>query len=214
MPVNDPNLARRNRRVAFMAGSVVAGMLGLSFAAVPLYTLFCAVTGYGGTPQINGPAAPGAEAGARTITVRFNANTNPGLPWRFQPGQNSMQMQLGADALAFYSARNNAGTPTTGISTYNVTPEIAGPYFHKVHCFCFDEQTLQPGQEVEMPISFWVDPKIASNPATRDIRTITLSYTFFRTLADAERAGALAKAGPHVGKSSDASSAASPTALP
>lgn len=201
MPAHDPNLARRNRRVALGAGVVVAGMLGLSFAAVPLYTLFCAVTGYGGTPQIGG-VAPGA--GEKTITVRFNANTNPGLPWQFRPAQGAMEMKVGEEAIAFYSARNMADGPSTGMATYNVTPEVAGPYFHKVHCFCFDEQTLQAGQQVEMPLSFWVDPKIAEDPNTRDIRTITLSYTFFRTLADAERAGALAKAGPHVGKWSEA----------
>lgn len=205
MSHQDPDLARRNRRVALSAAVVVGGMLGLSFAAVPLYTLFCAVTGYGGTPMI-GAAAPGAAEGARSVTVRLSANTNPGLPWHFQAEQNSVTLRLGEEALAFYSARNQAETPVTGISTYNVTPEIVGPYFHKVHCFCFDEQTLQAGQQVEMPVTFWVDPKIAENPETRDIRTITLNYTFFRTLADAERAGALAKAGPHVGRASNASS--------
>ena len=214
----DAGLARRNRRVALGAAVVVGGMLGLSFAAVPLYTLFCAVTGYGGTPMIGG-VAPGAAAGGRTITVRFSANTNPGLPWRFQPGQAAMQVQPGEEAIAFYTAASQAAGPSTGISTYNVTPEIAGPYFHKVHCFCFDEQTLAAGQQAEMPISFWVDPKIAENPETRDIRTITLNYTFFRTLADAERAGALAKAGPHVGRASDATPAVPPagtrpTAMP
>ncbi|WP_419900589.1 cytochrome c oxidase assembly protein [Roseomonas sp. USHLN139] len=206
----DPQLARRNRRVALGAAVVVGGMLGLSFAAVPLYTLFCAVTGYGGTPMIGGPGAPGAAADARTMTIRFSANTHPGLPWRFQPGQNSMQVKPGEEALAFYTAASQSNGPSTGISTYNVTPEIAGPYFHKVHCFCFDEQTLAAGQQAEMPISFWVDPKIAENPETRDIRTITLNYTFFRTLADAERAGALAKAGPHVGRASDATPVSQP----
>ncbi|MBI0433623.1 cytochrome c oxidase assembly protein [Roseomonas sp. KE0001] len=198
-----PDLARRNRRVALGAAAIVGGMLGLSFAAVPLYTLFCAVTGYGGTPVINSAAAPGAADG-RSITVRFNATTHPGLPWQFQPGQTAMRVRAGEEGIAFYTARSQAAGPSTGISTYNVTPEVAGPYFHKVHCFCFDEQTLQGGQQVEMPISFWVDPKIAEDPNTRDIGTITLSYTFFRTLADAERAGALAKAGPHAGKWSEA----------
>ncbi|MFC3123851.1 cytochrome c oxidase assembly protein [Pseudoroseomonas globiformis] len=202
MPVNDPELARRNRRVALGAGAVVAGMLGLSFAAVPLYSLFCAVTGYGGTPQIGGGPAPGVTG--KTVTVRFNANTSPGLPWRFQPGQNSMEVPAGQDAMAFYTAESRIDGPSTGISTYNVTPEVAGPYFHKVHCFCFDEQTLAAGQQVEMPLSFWIDPKIADDPNTRNIHTITLSYTFFRTLADAEKAGALAKAGPHVGRRGDA----------
>jgi len=125
-----------------------------------------------------------------------------------------MQVRAGEDAMAFYTAESAASGPSTGISTYNVTPEVAGPYFHKVHCFCFDEQTLQAGQHVEMPISFWVDPKIAEDPNTAGIRTITLGYTFFRTLADAERAGALAKAGPHVGKQSDATAVSTPRAAP
>lgn len=202
MPATDPNLARRNRRVGLIAAGMVGGMLGLSFAAVPLYSVFCSVTGYGGTPQIGG-VAPGASG--KVVTVRFNANTHPGLPWRFQPGQNSMQVKVGEEALAFYTAASTGSTPTTGIATYNVTPEIVGPYFHKVQCFCFDQQTLQPGQNVEMPISFWVDPKIADDAGASEVRTITLSYTFFRTLEDAERAGALAKAGPHVGKQRDAS---------
>lgn len=202
MPVTDPNLARRNRRVGLVAAGMVGGMLGLSFAAVPLYSVFCAVTGYGGTPQIGG-LAPGA--GEQVVTIRFNANTHPGLPWTFQPGQNKMDVKVGQEALAFYTAASTGGTPTTGVATYNVTPEIVGPYFHKVQCFCFDQQTLQPGQQVEMPISFWVDPKIADDPSASAVRTITLSYTFFRTLEDAERAGAIAKAGPHVGKQRDAS---------
>ena len=201
MSATDPRteLARRNRRVGLAALGIVGGMLGLSFAAVPLYTLFCAVTGYGGTPMISGPG-PGASASATPVTVRFSANIQPNLPWRFEAGQNSMSVLPGQDAMAFYKARSTAAGPSTGISTYNVTPEIAGPYFHKVHCFCFDEQTLAAGQEADMPISFWIDPKIAENPETRNIRTITLNYTFFRTLADAEKAGALASAGPHVGK--------------
>jgi cytochrome c oxidase assembly protein subunit 11 len=197
MTVQDPDLARRNRRTATIAGGVVAGMLGLAFASVPLYAIFCAVTGYNGTPMIGG-TAPGATD--KSITVRFNANTHPGLPWRFAAGQGSESLPLGQEGMAFYTAQNLAQTPVTGIATYNVTPEVAGRYFHKVACFCFDEQTLSAGQQVEMPIAYWVDPKISDDPNTRDIRTITVNYTFFRTLADAERAGALANAGEHVGR--------------
>ncbi|MDB5369010.1 MAG: Cytochrome c oxidase assembly protein CtaG [Roseomonas sp.] len=193
----DQNLARRNRRTAAVAGGVVATMVGLAFASVPLYAIFCAVTGYNGTPMIGG-AAPGATS--RQVTVRFNANVNPGLPWRFAPSQGPAKLALGEEGMAFYSAQNLADTPVTGIATYNVTPEVAGAYFHKVACFCFDEQTLAPGQQVEMPIAFWVDPKIAEDPNTRGINTITINYTYFRTLADAERAGALARAGEHVGQ--------------
>jgi cytochrome c oxidase assembly protein subunit 11 len=194
----DPaTLARRNRRMAFGAFGFVAFMVGVSFAAVPLYDLFCRVTGFGGTPMI-GQAAPGA-VGERTITVRFNANTQPNLPWRFTAQQNAMTVRLGEEGLAFYTARNLGQGPVMGVSTYNVTPEVVGRYFHKTACFCFEEQTLEPGQTVDMPLAFWVDPRIATDPATRDIRTITVSYTFFRSLNDAERAGALANAGPHVG---------------
>lgn len=191
--------ARSNAKVAFTLASVVAGMVGLSFASVPLYRLFCQVTGYGGTPQI-GTAAPAAPApDAPVVTVRFDANTNPALPWTFRAAQAAMPVRLGEEGLAFYTARNDAGTPVTGVSTYNVTPEKVGKYFHKTACFCFNEQTLAPGQAMEMPVTFWVDPAIATDPATREITTITLSYTFFRTLEDAARAGALANAGPHVG---------------
>ena len=195
--MQDPQLSRRNRRLGLIFGGVAASMVGLAFASVPLYAIFCAVTGYNGTPMIGG-VAPGATD--KRITVRFNANTNPGLPWDFAAGQGPSQLALGEEGMAFYTARNRAETPVTGIATYNVTPEVAGPYFHKVACFCFDEQTLAPGQQVEMPIAYWVDPKIAEDPNTRGINTITISYTYFRTLADAERAGALARAGEHVGK--------------
>ncbi|MCW8085753.1 cytochrome c oxidase assembly protein [Sabulicella glaciei] len=195
----DPQaLAKRNRRMLGGAFGVVFGMVGLAYASVPLYDLFCKVTGYGGTPMI-GLAAPGAASEAE-VTVRFNAATQPGLPWRFAAQQPAIRVKLGEEALAFYTARNSADAPATGISTYNVTPEVVGRYFHKVACFCFEDQTLTPGQSVDMPIAFWVDPRIAEDPVTRDIRTITVSYTFFRSLNDAERSGALANAGAHVGR--------------
>ena len=199
----DPaKLARRNRRMLGGAMGVVFGMVGLSFAAVPLYDLFCKMTGFGGTPMI-GLAAP-ATPGEATINVRFNAATQPNLPWRFAAQQNSVQLRVGEEALAFYTARNTAETPVTGVSTYNVTPDIVGRYFHKVACFCFEEQTLAPGQSIDMPLAFWVDPRIAEDPQTRGIRTITISYIFHRSLADAERAGALANAGAHVGRANAA----------
>ena len=191
-------LSRNNRRLAFGAFGVVGLMVGVSFAAVPLYEVFCRVTGYNGTPQV-GAERPQAE-GEALVTVRFNANTQPNLPWRFEPAQHSVQLHVGEEAMGFYHARNLSDGPVTGIATYNVTPEVVGKYFHKTACFCFDEQTLTAGQSVDMPLSFWVDPKIAEDPNTRGIRTITVSYTFFRSLNDAERAGALANAGPHVGR--------------
>jgi cytochrome c oxidase assembly protein subunit 11 len=191
------DIRQRNRRLGLVMGGVAFGMVGLSFAAVPLYDLFCRVTGYNGTTQ-RGLAAPGATD--RTITVRFAAQTDRSLPWRFQAEQPSMTVRLGEEGLAFYTAANRAETPVTGVSVYNVTPEKVGRYFHKVACFCFDEQTLTPGQRVDMPVSFWVDPRIAEDPNTRDVTTITLSYTFYRTIEDAQRAGAMANAGPHVGR--------------
>ena len=193
-------LARRNRRTGLAAAGIVTFMVGLSFAAVPLYDLFCRVTGFGGTTQ-RSAAAPGA-VGERHMTIRFNATTHPNLPWRFTPEQPSVTLRLGEEGLAFYSATNRSETPVTGVSTYNVTPEKVGRYFHKIACFCFDEQTLTPGERVDMPVTFWVDPKIAEDPSTRDITTITLSYNFFRTIEDAKKAGALANAGPHVGRAS------------
>jgi cytochrome c oxidase assembly protein subunit 11 len=199
IPRPDPaTMAKRNRRVGLAVAGLVTFMVGLSFAAVPLYTMFCQVTGYGGTPML-GTAAPGAQPEARIITVRFNANTQPSLPWHFTPQQGSMQLRLGEEGLAFYEARNLSGQTVGGVSTYNVTPEIVGRYFHKTACFCFEEQVLEPHQQVDMPLAFWVDPRIMDDPQTRDIRTITISYTFFRSLNDAERAGALANAGEHVG---------------
>ena len=176
---------------------VVLGMVGLAFAAIPLYRIFCAVTGYGGTPQIGLAAAPGATP--RRITVRFNADTNPNLPWDFAPEQASVTLPLGEEQVAFYTARNQASTPVTGIAVYNVTPDKVGKYFHKTACFCFNQQTLAAGQQMQFPLSFWVDPAIAKDPNTDDVRVITLSYSFFRSLDDAAKTGELAKAGPHVG---------------
>jgi cytochrome c oxidase assembly protein subunit 11 len=190
---------RRNSVVAVCLAGLVVGMVGLSFAAVPLYRLFCQATGYGGTPMIGQGAPEVVGADAPAITVRFNANTNPGLPWTFRPVQSATRLRAGEEGIAFYTARNDAGVPVTGVSTYNVTPEKVGKYFHKTACFCFIEQTLAPGQAIEMPVSFWVDPAIARDPNTREVTTITLHYTFFRSLDDAAKAGALANAGAHVG---------------
>jgi cytochrome c oxidase assembly protein subunit 11 len=187
----------RNLRMAASLAGVTLAMLGASFAAIPLYRVFCAVTGYGGTPQIGPELSPGVATGK--ITVRFNADVNSGVPWQFAPEQEKVTLNLGDQQVAFYTARNEAATPVTGIALYNVTPDKVGKYFHKTACFCFNQQTLAPGQQMEFPVSFWVDPAIASDPNTADVHVITLSYTFFRTLADAAKTGALAKAGPHVG---------------
>jgi cytochrome c oxidase assembly protein subunit 11 len=132
--------------------------------------------------------------------VQFIANTNPNLPWEFRAAQSSITLPTGQDQLAFYQGRNKSGSAVTGVAVYNVTPEKVGKYFHKTACFCFDEQTLKAGQEMEFPLSFWVDPAIASDPNTADVTTITLSYTFFRAADDAARTASLENAGPHVGK--------------
>ena len=131
--------------------------------------------------------------------MRFDANTYPGLPWQFAPDQLEVTVSLGEDHLASYTASNKARSAVTGVALYTVTPDKAAKYFHKTACFCFNQQTLQGGQTMDFPLSFWVDPEIAKDPGTSDIKEVTLSYTFFRTLDDAEKTGALAKAGPHVG---------------
>jgi cytochrome c oxidase assembly protein subunit 11 len=177
--------------------AVIAGMVCLSFAAVPLYRMFCAATGYAGTPQI-GPAQSNSVSD-RSITVRFNADTSPDMPWQFAPEQQQVTLKLGEEQVAFYAARNEAAAPVTGIAVYNVTPDKVGRYFHKTACFCFNEQTLAPKQQMQFPVSFWVDPAIAADPNTADVTTITLSYTFFRSLNDAASSGKLATAGAHVG---------------
>ena len=186
-----------NLWMALSLTSIMLAMLGASFAAIPLYRVFCAVTGYGGTPQIGPEVSSGVSAAS--ITVRFNADVDSGLPWKFAPEQDKVTLKLGGQQVAFYTARNDAATPVTGIALYNVTPDKVGKYFHKTACFCFNQQTLSPGQEMQFPVSFWVDPAIATDPGTADVHVITLSYTFYRTLADAAKTGALAKAGPHVG---------------
>lgn len=190
-----PNPARR--WLPYGLAALGFAMLGMSFAAIPLYRAFCAATGYGGTPQIGGVAAN--ATGTARVTVRFNADVDPNLPWSFSPDQRQLTVGLGDEQVAFFHAANQSATPVSGIAVYNVTPEKAAHYFHKTACFCFNQQTLASGQKMEFPVSFYVDPAIAKDPDTADVRTVTLSYTFFRTLADAKRAGALAKAGPHVG---------------
>jgi cytochrome c oxidase assembly protein subunit 11 len=185
----------RRAGTALAAVGVIAGMLGLTAASVPLYRLFCQVTGYGGTTGV-AERAPDAVLD-RTITVRFNADIDPKLPWGFRPAQRTMEVRLGEQNLAFYEAVNRADRPVVGTATYNVTPHSAGYYFSKIACFCFDEQTLQAGEAVDMPVSFFVDPAILDDPSARDVREITLSYTFFmREEATAALAAGKRKAEP------------------
>ncbi len=167
----------RHRSVAFALAGLVTLMLGLSFAAVPLYQLFCQVTGYGGTTQ-RAESLPG-EVLQQSVSIRFDANTARGIAWRFRPTTKPMQIRLGEQGLAFYQARNLSSESVRGTATFNVTPEGAGSYFSKIECFCFTEQVLAPGETVDMPVTFFVDPEMMNDPDARNIREITLSYTFF-----------------------------------
>lgn len=166
------------RRTAILAVTGVVAMTGLGFASVPLYRLFCEVTGFDGTTQRSDGRQVRAVPG-KTIEVRFDANHVPTLPWSFEPEKPDQIVTIGEKNMAFFTATNRARYPVTGRATYNVTPSQAGGYFAKVQCFCFTEQTLQPGQTVRMPVIFYVDPSIATDPDTRNIETITLSYTFY-----------------------------------
>jgi cytochrome c oxidase assembly protein subunit 11 len=168
---------RKNRVVAIAAASVFVGMVGLAYASVPLYKLFCQTTGYGGTTQ-RADAAPD-QATAKSITIRFDANTSGALTWNFHPVVTTMAVKIGAQNMAYYEAKNTGTETVTGSAIFNVTPVAAGAYFNKIQCFCFTEQTLKPGQTAEFPIDFFVDPAILDNPDTKSISQITLSYTFY-----------------------------------
>lgn len=167
----------RNRRTVVMCLSIFSVMLGLSFAAVPLYDLFCRVTGFGGTPMIV-EIAP-ENSSERTIRVRFDANVNGGLGWSFKPEVNEVRVRLGEVMVINYIAQNLTARTTTGTSTFNVTPTQTGQFFSKIQCFCFQEQTLEPGESVKMPVQFFVDPRLAEHADAQGVGTITLSYTFF-----------------------------------
>ena len=179
------NLKIRNLRLALVSFSVAAGMVGAAYAAVPLYEVFCQVTGFGGTTQ-TAEAAPAVTLD-RKITVRFNADVGKALPWRFAPAQDWVKLKIGEQALAFYRAKNLSGRTITGTAAFNVTPAKVGQYFNKIACFCFTEQELKAGAEVDMPVTFFIDPAIADDPNLNEVTTITLSYTFFETEPDPDR---------------------------
>lgn len=172
------NMRARKRMTAWLVVVTVAGMVAMSFAAVPLYREFCQLTGYAGTPRIFAAASNGEVD--RTVTVGFNADIGPGLSWTFTPAQGPMTIKLGETALAHFKARNDSDHPIIGKATFNITPFKAAIYFDKIACFCFTEQRLEPGEEVLMPVTFYVDPALASDPATRDVNNVTLSYTFYQ----------------------------------
>lgn len=176
------HLSGKNRRIAMLAGFMGLAMLGMGYAAVPLYEIFCRVTGYGGTTQRVGEAqAATVQATTRVMSVRFDSNVNSALPWSFKPENPVDRVSVGARDMAIYIAKNNSDQPVVGTATFNVTPVQAGKYFNKVQCFCFTEQLLKPGQTMRMPVLYYVDPAIMDDPETRDIEEITLSYTFYRS---------------------------------
>jgi cytochrome c oxidase assembly protein subunit 11 len=174
--------------MAMTAGIVVAavaGMTGLAFAAVPLYDAFCKVTGYGGTTRE--ARAASARVLERSINIRFDSNVASDLPVEFTPAATTT-LRFGETGLAFYRVRNTSDHPVTAIASYNVAPHSAGQYFQKLECFCFQERTLAPGEEAELPVVFFVDPEMASNPDTAEVDTVTLSYTYFRSTEEAAAA--------------------------
>jgi cytochrome c oxidase assembly protein subunit 11 len=164
--------------VAFACGAFVALMVGMSYAAVPLYSWFCRTTGFGGTTQV-ARSAPATEILGRTITVRFDSNVAPGLPWSFEPERRTIDVKLGQVVTVYYSVTNESARTITAQAGYNVTPPTVGIYFEKINCFCFTEQTMKPGEKRDMAVVFYVDPKLAKDSEQDELKNITLSYTFY-----------------------------------
>jgi cytochrome c oxidase assembly protein subunit 11 len=173
---------RSNQVIALACLAFFACMVGMSFAAVPLYQLFCQVTGYGGTTQRVEQYSDTILD--RTVTVRFDANVSGGLPWAFSPVQRDVTVKIGETVQIGYEARNDFAKPTSGRASFNVAPALAGSYFNKVECFCFTDTTLKPGEGIDMPVVFYIDPDIVNQPELANLKTITLSYTFFPTGAE------------------------------
>lgn len=191
--VSTSTLDQKNLRTGIYAFIGALAMLGMGYAAVPLYEMFCRVTGFGGTTQraTEGEAAAAellAKAtGGKTISIRFDGSTAHDVPWTFRPAQTTDTVQFGVRDMAVYVARNNSNVPITGTATFNVEPEQAGRYFNKIQCFCFTEQTLQPGEEVHMPVLYFVDPAALEDENMKGVEQITLSYTFHRAKEAQER---------------------------
>lgn len=169
--------SKKNARLGLTILAVVFGMVGMSYAFVPLYNLFCSVTGFAGTTQVSEQFPD--QIVDRTVTIKFNSEVNHNLPWNFEPEQRKIDVKLGQRGITAFYAQNKTSKPVTGMAVYNVTPLKVGQYFHKVQCFCFDEQTLGPKERVSMPVLFYVDPAFNDDPAMDDVEAITLSYTFF-----------------------------------
>jgi cytochrome c oxidase assembly protein subunit 11 len=187
--------SRRNLNVVMILVGVFAFMVGLTFAAVPLYRIFCARTGFDGTPIRADVAGARAKPIDRVVTVSFSGDVNSGMPWAFYPKQNKIEARVGETYLAFFEAKNLSNKPITGTATFNVSPEPWGPYFVKIQCFCFTEQTLLPGQSVEMPVTFYLDPALADDKLLSRMSDVTLSYTFFKSADQAPAEDAPAKVG-------------------
>jgi cytochrome c oxidase assembly protein subunit 11 len=193
-PMTSTKSQRSNKVVAGICVAFVGGMVGMAYAAVPLYAMFCKVTGYGGTTQRVDQYSD--RVLDQKVTIRFNANTSGGLPWDFKPVARDVTIKIGETTQAHYTATNHFDKPTYGRATFNVTPDLAGAYFNKVECFCFTDTTLKPGETLDMPVVFYVDPDIVNVPELKDVKTITLSYTFFpiegaKPVANAPQAGDL-----------------------
>jgi cytochrome c oxidase assembly protein subunit 11 len=183
----------RQRLTAAVCLAIAVMMVGAAFAAVPLYRLFCQVTGFGGTPIVG--TGPSATVSDRTVTVRFDANVAPGLAWRFKPEKTEVTARLGETTTVFYKITNIGREASTGIATFNVLPELSGQFFVKIQCFCFAEQTIEPGQSVEAPVVFYIDPALAASSELRRLSTISLSYTVFpaKNLAQSDAATVTAR---------------------
>jgi len=192
-PDATPPLRRRDVIVAISCGLFVAGMVGAAYAAVPFYNWFCRATGFNGTTQV-ATSLP-SHAIDRKVTVRFDANLGPGLPWRFEPEQNSIEVRLGEVVTVNYRVINQAARPITALAAYNVTPLNVGVFFQKINCFCFTEQTLKAGETRDMAVVFYVDPAMAKDADGADVNTITLSYTFYPQREPARPVASSAPAG-------------------
>ncbi|ESW61493.1 MAG: cytochrome C oxidase assembly protein [Rhodobacter sp. CACIA14H1] len=188
-------MKNQNRTALYLVGVVVT-MASLSFAAVPFYDWFCRVTGFGGTTGV-AEAAPDTILD-QTVVIKFDASTERGMPWQFRPVQREMTVRIGENALAFYEAYNPSDKPVAGTASYNVAPDAAGGYFSKIECFCFTEQVLQPGERVQMPVSFFVDPAMVADPEGQFVKEITLSYTFYQQPLPEEQAALEVPAGQTV----------------
>lgn len=184
--MND-DLRAKNQRIGLIVLGVTVGMIGLSFAAVPLYRMFCQLTGFGGTTMVS-KALPG-QILDRTLTVKFNTDVGRNMLWSFKPERRQIHVRLGQKGLISFDARNDDKVPVTGVAIYNVTPPKAGKYFHKIQCFCFGEQTLNPGEQATYPVIFYIDPSLNNDPNMQDVGTITLSYSFLHSgTAELDRA--------------------------